>query len=254
MAASKTKARWRYNAPDFYENTTQETISRQVPVQFCDDFLGKYLNKYVAADNSAGIWTVTETNINTTAGITANEPNGILCMQLDADNNAEVCCVDFGDQLCFDLKSGLVFEARVNLGVLPSAAGVIAAWGLGSARNNTHDTVATNCWFRAEANGAILWETDGGGTDDDDDNATGVTVVNTDWKVYRIEVVQTAADTATVYFYIDGALVGTGGFTALTDAEAKVQPTFQIVKGAGEAVGTMNVDYVKVWQNRQNTY
>lgn len=253
MAASKTKARWRYNAPDFYENTTQETISRQVPVQFCDDFLGKYLNKYVAADNSAGIWTVTETSINTTAAITANEPNGILCMQLDADNNAEVCCVDFGDQLCFDLKSGLVFEARVNLGVLPSGAGVVAAWGLASARNDTHDTVATNCWFRAEANGAILWETDDGNTDDDD-NATGVTVLTSDWKVYRIEVLQTAADVATAYFYIDGALVGTGTLGALSDAEAKVQPYLQIVKGATTRVGTMNVDYVKVWQNRQNTY
>lgn len=253
MAASKTKARWRYNAPDHYENTTQETISRQVPIQFCDDFLGKYLNKYVAADNSAGIWTVTETQINTTAAITADTANGILCMQLDADNNAEVCSVDFGDQKCFDLKSGLVYEARVNLGVLPSGAGVVAVWGLGSARNDDVDAVATNVIFRAEANGAILWETDDGDTDDDD-NATGVTVLTSDWKVYRIEILQTAANVATAYFYIDGALVGTGTLGALSDAEALVQPILQIYKSATTRVGTMNVDYVKIWQNRQNTY
>lgn len=251
--ATKTSARWRLQSPEWREPTSYETIDRLVPIRFEDDFLGKYLNKYVALDNSAGIWTVTETQINTTAAITADTANGILCMQLDADNNAEVCSVDFGDQKCFDLKSGLIYEARVNLGVLPSGSGTIAVWGLGSARNDDADAVATNCWFMAKGSGLIYWETDDGDTDDDD-NSTGVTVIATDWKVYRIEVVQTAANTATAYFYIDGVLVGTGSFTALSDAEALVQPIFQIYKGATTQVGTLNVDYVRVWQFRSNNY
>lgn len=51
-----TKAKWVNGVLTFYDGVTFETLKPLAPVVFIDDFLGKYLDLYTAADNSGGKW------------------------------------------------------------------------------------------------------------------------------------------------------------------------------------------------------
>lgn len=232
-----------------------EHINPVAPVVFGDDFLGFKLNKYVAAEQAGAVWGTTETNLNTAINVLEDEPNGVAAIILDADDNAEVGALYFGDNLCFSMKFGLVWEARLCFHVLPTTGTetVQAAFGLASAHNTTLDSVATNAWFRVEsaAQTALLWETDDGNTDDDD-NAAGVTLVADTYHIYRIDCRDLVNG---VKFYVDNELVGQSAdfLTNLTDSEAEVQPYFNCSKAVAAnntGTGTMYIDYVRMWQNR----
>lgn len=222
------------------------------PVVFHEHFLGAYLEKYVANENTTARWKTTETT--GAVALVANAVNGIASAAITNADSAQVAALHFGDQLCFSLKQGLIWEARLALHTLPTTGTetVQAVWGLASAHNTDLDAVATNVWFRVEsaAQTALLWETDDGNTDDDD-NAAGVTMVADAYKIYRIDCRDLVNG---VKFYVDGALVGTSGdfLTNLTDAEAKVQPYFNVSKAkavANTGTGEIYLDYVTVWQN-----
>ena len=143
----------------------------------------------------------------------------------------------------FSVAQGVILEARVKLAVLPSAAEVVAAWGL-------HGTWADGgsayrVGFNATGSGLIYVE------DDDDATpsgliSTGVTATAAQWKIYLIDcTVQTD-----IKFYIDGVGVATGTTFSNAAADPSVQPHFGMYKASGAGVGTMYVDYVKIWQNR----
>lgn len=248
-----TKSRWIGGKLCFYDGL--ETVKPVSPILFYDDFVGAYLSKYVANENTTAPWKTVETNLNTGIALVANEVNGVAGIILDSDDNAEVGCLHFGDQLCFSMKQGLIFETRLAFNVLPltGTETVQAVFGLASAHNTTPDSVATNAWFRVEsaANTALLWETDDGNTDDDDNDASTVLVADT-YHIYRIDCRDLANG---IKFLVDGTVVGTSGDmnTNLTSSEAKVQPYFCMSKAkaaANTGTGTMYVDYVRVWQNR----
>lgn len=249
-----THAQWKSGALSYFDG--YETVLPVSPLVFYDDFLGAVLEKYVAVTNTTAIWSTVETDINLAPALVANEVNGVVQITLDSDDITSQGVLYFGDQLCLSMKQNLIFEARVLLPVLPAAGGgehSRAIWGLASATNAVYDTVAINAWFRVEsaANTALLWETDDGNTDDDD-NAAGVTLTNAAWHIYRIDCRDLANG---IKFYVDDVLKGTSGdmLTNLTDAEAKVQPYFSMGKtkaAANTAVGTMYIDYVRLWQDR----
>ena len=229
----------------FYDGSNGETIHPMYPVVISDDCLGEAYN--------TTFWGTTETNHNAAIGLLDDEVNGILQMTLDSDNNAEIAALHFTDNLCLSMLQGLVFEARVAFHVLPTTgtATVQAVIGLASAHNADLDTIATNAWFRVEsaAQTALLWETDNGDVDDDD-NAAGITLVADEYHIYRIDCTNIAA----VKFYVDDVLVGTSDMSAtLSASEAKVQPYINISKataGTSTGIGTIYIDYVKVFQNR----
>lgn len=247
-----TKAHWKSGKLSFYDG--YETVKPLSPVVFEDDFLGANLDKYVASTNTLAKWRTVETSVNLAPALVDDATNGVVQLTLDSDDVTAIGALYHNDNLQFSLKNGLMMEFRATLAVLPTTADATvgtAVMGLASAHNAVCDSVATNVWFRAEGNGALLWESDDG-NNDDDDNACGVTAVAGTYNTYRIDARSLANG---VKFYIDSTLVGTTADlnTNLTASEAKVQPYFRVskVKGAKNVnVGTLYLDYVKIWQNR----
>lgn len=248
-----TKARWHSGKLEFYDG--YETVQSVSPVFIYDDFVGAYLMKYTTDENTTAFWKTVETNLNTAIGLSDDVVNGVAAIILDSDDNSEIGCLYFGDNLCLSMKQGLVFETRLTFSTLPTTGTetVQAVFGLASAHNATLNSIATNAWFRVEssANTALLWETDDGDTDDDD-NSTGITLVAGTYNIYKIDCRDLSNG---VKFYVDGTLVGTSADmdTNLSSTEAKVQPYFNVSKvksSANTGTGTMLIDYVKIWQNR----
>lgn len=249
-----TKVHWKSGKLSFYDG--YETVKPFSPCVFEDDFLGAKFQKAIAGENTTAPWTTVETDINLAPALVANTMNGIVQLTLDVDDITQQAAVYFGDQLCLSMKNGLIWEARINLEVLPTAGGgenSRAVFGLASATNGTLDSIATNAWFRVEsaANTTLLWETDDGNTDDDDNDAATVLAAQT-YHIYQIDCRSLLTG---ILFYVDGVLVGTSGDmnTNLTAGEALVQPYFCMQKtkaAANTAVGTLYLDYVRIWQNR----
>lgn len=247
-----TKAKWMDGNLIYYSG--YEHVKPVAPVVFYDDFLGYKLNKYIANENTTAPWATVET-VGTVVALD-DTVNGWAELAITNADSTQNCTLYFGDNLCFSLKQDLVFECRAGWTVLPTAGGgenSQTVIGLASAHNATLDTVATNVWFRVEAaaNTALLWETDDGNTDDDD-NSCATTIAASTYYIFRIDCRDLVNG---VRFYVNNALVGTSGdfLTNLSDAEAKVQPYFNVSKtkaAANTATGTMVVDYVRIWQNR----
>jgi len=237
----------------FYDATTLETLHIIGPLKAVDDdFAAAFLKKYTATENTTSAWNTVETNLNTAIGLVADGVNGIAALIVDADDNAEVAVLHFGDNECLEIAQGLLFEARVTFNVLPTTGTetVQAAFGLAGAHNTTLDTVDCNAWFRVEsaAQTALLWETDDNVTNDDDNDA-GITLVADTYNIFQIHCVSTSQ----IDFYVDGEKVGTGSMAGLTAAIGRVQPYFNVSKAksaANTGTGTMYIDYVRVWQNR----
>ena len=241
-----TKALWRNGILTYYDSTTYEQYPAGPYILFEDDFLGSKLQKIIAAENTVAPWTEVAAGTPTSAALlVANVANGIAQMALAATNEAEDSTITFGDQLCFAARRGLIFECRATWNVLTDQAGGIGLIGLGSAHNTTADTMATNLWFRLEGAAAdILWESDDNVTNDDD-NDTGVDAVAGTYHIYRIDCTTATAPK----FYIDDVLVGTAAcaFDATTEL---VQPYIGMNKASGTSVGTLYVDYIRIWQKR----
>ncbi len=246
-----TKSRWKHGKLSFYDG--YETVLPVSPVVFHDDFLGAYLQKFTTAENTTSVWKTTETT--GTVALLADGTNGIVSAAITNADLAEVAALHFGDQHCFSLKQGLIFETRLAFNVLPTTGTetVQAVFGLASDHNATLDSIATNVWFRVEsaAQTALLWETDDGNTDDDD-NSASTTLVADAYHIYRIDCRELSTG---IKFYVDDTLVGTSGDmdTNLTASEAKVQPYFNVSKAksaANTGTGTMYIDYVRIYQNR----
>ena len=241
-----TASRFSRNRLVFYDTAEgREVIQPLFPVQFYDDFCGYAMNKYVTGENTTSRWKTVETNLNT--GIAVSADAHVAALILDADDNAERAVLYFGDQECFDGYLGCTFEARVKF----SVAGTLVTScvvGLAGADNADSDAIDVNAWFKC-ASGAptvLLWECDDDSTNDDDNDAS-TTVATTTWYVLRVEVDLTNG----AKFYVDGTLVGTGNMSALTTTTGMLQPYIAIEKAGGLGVGTLLVDYVRVWGNRK---
>jgi len=149
------------------------------------------------------------------------------------------------DELQFSIAQGAIFEARVKLSVLPSGAASKANFGLWGAWADGGS--AYRVGFTAESGtGLITCESDDNTTDTS--ASSGVTVTTAQWKIYRIDCT-TQTD---IKFYIDGARVaGSTTFAnAASAANSKCQPHFGMYKASGTTVGTMQVDYCRILQNR----
>jgi len=248
----KTRANYNWKNTGFpvvYDKTTTEAIVPMFPIVFIEDFLG---DAGGGPFDGTTVWNVVETALNTAIAVVANTTNGVVQITLDSDDNAEIGCLHWGDQLSLSLNQGLILEARLCLHVLPTTGTATSqvVFGLASAHNADLDAVATRAWFRVEsaANTALLWEVDDNITADEDNDASTVLVADA-YHIYRID----ATDTSAVKFYVDGVLVGTGSMAGLTGVIDKVQPYFNVSKettGTSTGVGTMYIDYVKIFQDR----
>lgn len=236
----------------YYDSATHERVLPVYPLVWMDDFLGAGGLATVpdsGSEENGFPWVklAVQTGGTVLTAHVADGANGQFQLALDNTSEAQDAVLYFGDQRGFSVKHDAIFETRVRLSVLPTT-GVTAVFGLAGDHNLAKDSVTEHAWFRAQASAAILAESDDT-TNDNDDVATGVTVLATEWRTYRIDF----TNLADVRFYIDGVAVGIGttfDMSNLTDAEAVMQPYFSLDKASGTGVGTMLIDYVRVATNR----
>lgn len=240
--------------PVIYDKTTQESLVPMFPIVFYDDFLGADVALPATGTAEAGCkWSkVIVGAAPPTVAKVADGLNGVVALALTATDESQIAVLHWLDQESLSLERGLIFEARVAISVLPTTGTATSqvVFGLAGAHNAVLDSVDCNAWFRVEsaANTVLLWETDDNAVDRDD-NVAGITLVAGTYRIFRID----ATNIAAVKFYVDGVLVGTGSMAGLTGTVGNVQPYFNVSKvlaTVATGVGTMLIDYVRVFQKR----
>lgn len=242
----KTKCEYNWHKSGrqvFYDGSTFETLKAMFPVVFYEDFLGAAGG---GPFDGTLIWNVVDVG-DATEAIVADSANGQFLLHLAATDEAEDAVLYQNDNKTFDVGSGLIFEARVNMAVSPGA-GVCAVFGMAGDHNLDKDSVTEHAWFRFQANLTGLVETDDT-TNDNDDVATGLTPTAGVYHIYRIDF----TSLSDVKFFVDGVRVAsstTFDMSNLTAGEQQMQPYFSLDKASGAGLGDMNIDYVKIWSNR----
>lgn len=221
----------------YFDSVTHERVLPVAPVVFYDDFLGNAI--------ASAAWGTRDTGA-ATETVVADAANGVVALALDATSEVQLAGVDWADQRTLVLNQKLIFEARFRLSVIPTGA-VIACVGLCGDHNAAVDTVAELIWFRADGNGVLTVEHDDT-SHETSKVATGVTLTTSDWVVVRIDCV----NPADVRFFINGNRVAEGTTFDMSQVPAlALQPVARIGKqGAATSVGTLQVDYVRAWQDR----
>lgn len=208
---------------------------------FYDDFNGAVATLPTSAD-PATAWLVDDTSVTGTP--TYTKGTSVLTMTLNNDNAVVNICAHFNDALDFDIDLIQSIEMRVRIGAATFTSGSTLVFGLGSARDDTPDSVAANAWFRMEgANSTtrVYCETDDGVRDVDDINS-GV-ALGTTFKRFVIDFTGGKSD---VHFYIDGQRVGASQAFNMSGYSAGLQPIIQLQKAANTNADSVVVDYVKV--------
>jgi hypothetical protein len=208
---------------------------------FYDDFNGAVAALPTSAD-PATAWLVDDTSA---AGApTYTKGTSEATLTLAATSEVENVCLHFNDALDFDIDLIQRLEMRVEIGAATFTSGSILCFGLGSARNDTADSVAANAWFRMEGASSttlVYLETDDG-VRDNDDISSGVTL-GTSFKEFVIDFTGGKSD---VKFYIDGQRVGATTTFDMSGYSSGLQPLVQLQKAANTNADSVSVDYVKV--------
>ena len=168
-------------------------------------------------------------------------------LTLASTSEAEIVTLYQNDVLPYQLNK--IQQVRFVAKVASVDAVTTLTFGVGSARNDTDDSVATNAWFRIEGSAStsnVVCETDDG-TTDDDDNATGVTLGSTE-KEFIIDFTNGLSD---VRFYIDGARVAASNTFTLAAASSSqnVQLLVQLQKASGTGVPSVTLKLAEVIYN-----
>jgi hypothetical protein len=237
------------NQLQYFDTSTQEVVLINSPLYFDDDFIG---GGHTAGIPAAGApvagypWVKKIVGTPTGVALVANAAGGQIACALAATPEKEDAALYWNDNLSLDATKGLVWQARAQLSVLPSAAGVQAVWGLQSAWIDGPGNAAEYIRFGATANGTVLMTSFDGTTTTS--ISTGLTVNTTDFHNYRIDV----TDPTDVKFVIDGVQYNTTGQFkfAATGAAAILQPYLSVYKPSGAGVATLTADAVSAWNFR----
>ena len=210
-----------------------------------DDFNGAVATFPTSAD-PATPWLVADTSSAGSPVYTKGTSEATLT--LAATSEVENVCLSFGDALDIDIDDIQRVEMRVKISASTFTSGSILAFGLGSARNDTLDSVTANAWFRMEgANSTTLvyCESDDG-VNDNDDKSSGVTL-GTSFKEFVIDF---TGGKSNVKFFIDGQRVASTTTFDMSNYTAGLQPIVQIQKAANTNANGVVVDYVKIVAKR----
>jgi hypothetical protein len=190
-------------------------------------------------------WTIADTSsAGTPTYLCITEDGGAAKLTLASTSEAENVCLFFNDVLPYDLRQ--VQRCRIIAKVADIDAVTTLVLGLGSARNDTPDSVAYNSWFRIEGSAStsnVVVETDDA-TNDNDDKATGTTLGST-YKALEIDFSFGLKD---VRFFIDGERVAAGTTFDMSAAAAgqNVQPIIQLQKASGTGTPSVTIAAVEV--------
>lgn len=208
---------------------------------FRDDFSGTVATLPTSAD-PATAWLVDDTS---SAGSPVyTKGTSVATLTLAATSEIENVCLHFNDALDFDIDLIQRIEMRVKLGASTFTSGSILCFGVGSARNDTADSVDANAWFRMEganSTSLVYVETDDG-VRDNNDVSTGLTLGTT----YREFVIDFTGGKSNVKFYVDGIRVAASTTFDMSGYSAGLQPIIQLQKAANTNADSVVIDYVAV--------
>jgi hypothetical protein len=212
--------------------------------EYVDDFEGTS----VTFPTAANIGTPWLTAITGAAPPTHVRNGGEAILSLEATNQVQILSLHHGNALTFDIDDIQRVEMRVRIGAATFTSGSILVFGVGSARNDTADSVTAAAWFRMEgANSTTQVYVE---SDDDvrnnDDVATGVTLGTT----YKRFVIDFTGGKRDVKFYIDGQRVAAATTFDMSAYSAGLQPIIQLQKAANTNADACRVDYVKILARR----
>ena len=207
---------------------------------YFEDFIGPSAAFPTSAD-PATAWLVADTSASGAPTYVRATSNAVLT--LASTSEVENVCLYHGDSLAFDIDNIQSIEMRVKLGGA-FTTGSELVFGVGSARNDTTDSVAANAWFKmvgANSTTLVYCESDDG-TTDKDDIATGVALSTTCKKFY----IDFTGGKANVKFRIDGVPVATGTTFDMSGYSVGLQPIIQLQKAANTNVDAVTIDYVDI--------
>ncbi len=233
---------------EYYNNTTKETVFPLADVRFIDDFLvgGGVVFPAAGSPESGCPWVkkIVGAGPPTVAAV-ADGVNGLVACTLTADSEKQSADLYTNDELQFSIVQGLCVEFKISPTVLPTLAaelnfGLISSWADG------YDATTYNVMGTFDGSGELFFEKDDNATDES--ATSGVTLTAGQSAIVKID----CTDIASIKFYVNGVrkAEGTVFDWAASAANSKVQPFFGAYKASGAGVGTLTVDYVKVWQNR----
>jgi hypothetical protein len=208
---------------------------------FYDDFNGAVATFPTSADPAIA-WLVDDVSVTGTPVYTKGTSEATLT--LNNDSAEVIVALHFNDALDFDIDDIQRVTMRVKIGAATFTSGSILCFGVGSARNDTANSVAANAWFRMEgANSTTLVyaETDDG-TRDVDDVSTGVALGTT----YKNFVIDFTGGKSNVKFYIDGQRVCSTQTFDMSAYTAGLQPIIQLQKAANTNVDSVVIDFIEV--------
>lgn len=218
-------------------------------IKLFDDFFG-------LESDTISPWEVTATDSGTTA--IADEAGSALTIQPSdgtvADND-EIYVASRSEAFKFLDDKPLYLKARVKLTEANTDdANMVIGFMDAVAANSIVDDGAGP---KASYSGAVFYKVDGSnalaaevsiGSTQTAVSLTATTVTSGTYFVYEIEVIPTAANTATINFYVDGTLIGTASsfdYTSATDMQAVIG-----LKNGGANNEQIDIDYILVSQVR----
>ena len=196
-----------------------------------------YFNRAQALTTTPGFngWTIKDTSsAGTPTYLVATADGGGMRLLCDSQSEAQVVTMYHNDVLCYDVRKIQLVEWVAKVAGVDSVTTIV--FGVGSAQNDTADSVATNAWFRMQGSVSttnVVVESDDA-TLDLDDKATGKTLADT-YKTFQINFQYGIDD---VRFYIDGERVTAGTTFDMGELTAglNVQPFVQLQKASGTGV------------------
>lgn len=255
MPVTITKSEWRNGVQYDFDSSTLETTISAAPFQFADEFIGAGHTAGIPAAGSpvAGYPWVKKIvgAAPPTLALVSNSAGGQIAATLAATSEAEEASLYFNDSLCVDTTKIGQAEWRAALSVAPSAAGVQAFVGLGSAWVGGPQNLARYMGFGWTANANLLvWSKDGTNTYSIAAAQIGGSAIASDtgFHIFRIDW----SNPADVAFFYDGNRVNAvGSITwAATGANAVLQPWATAYKPSGTGLATLTVDKIDIFNNR----
>ena len=228
------------------DNTTSTEVCLPVaPITFYDDFLGPVVVFVANGSTVTGKWAKKVTGANETVAGASDGLNGYATLTLNSSIEIEQATLYANDEQNWRIGQGLVFQTRVRFSTLPTAT-VEAYIGMNGATSAAGSAYRCNFKLVGTTGGLIKCATDDNSTDSGL-ITSGVTVVANQWVILTID---TSVATS-VKFYINGVRVAASTTFAYADT-TNVQPYFSLVKttAGSVGVGTLDIDYVRIWQNR----
>ena len=233
----QTRSKWRGGQLAFYDGSTYETCLPLAPRFLEDDFEGEALNTDIWLANDAG--SATQTVL-----------DGHLNLYVEETVEAQEADVGAsGNSSDWDISKGMIIEFRAALSVVPTLEcemhlGVLGEAIVDQQQISAADDVAEHAVFSFDESGLCLINTDDG-TNETTASSTGITVIAAAYHVYRIDF----TDDEDVRFYIDGVDVTPAAGVDMSDIGSPlVQPAMICQKNASAGLGTLQVDYVRIWQ------